>query len=236
MPPLEAPTTELVDDELTVLQRLVSLTGQQIVELGCGAAAFSRRLLAAHPACSVVALEVDQAQLAANLAAPATPGLRFIAAGAEAIPEPDAAFDLALMLKSLHHVPLDLLDQALAEIHRVLHPAGLLYVSEPVFAGPLNEINRLYNDEQAVRVAAYQAVQRAVADGGWRQVAEVHFMMRARYADFDDYERRQTGVTFAERRWDADMRERVRRRFEALKPQDGKPFLRPMRVNLLQTT
>ena len=35
--------------------------------------------------------------------------LRFVAAGAQAIPLPDASFDLALMLKSLHHVPLPLL-------------------------------------------------------------------------------------------------------------------------------
>ena len=32
------------------------------------------------------------------------------------------------------------------------------------------------------------------------------------------------------------MRERVRERFEALKPPPGEPFIRPMRVNLLQKT
>jgi SAM-dependent methyltransferase len=74
--------------------------------------------------------------------------------GAQAIPFQDGSFDLALMLKSLHHVPLDLLDQALAEVHRVLRPQGLLYVSEPVFAGALNEVMRLFHDEELVRAAA----------------------------------------------------------------------------------
>jgi ubiquinone/menaquinone biosynthesis C-methylase UbiE len=216
------------------MRRWLPLDGQRIVELGCGAAELSRRLLRAHPSARVTALEVDAVQHAKNLAAPPTPGLTFVAAGAQAIPFDDGSFDLALMLKSLHHVPTGLLDTALAEVRRVLRPGGHLYVSEPVFDGPLNEVVRLFNDEQAVRHAAYQAVQRAVARGGWREVTEHHFQMPVAFADFDDFERRMTGVTYADRRWSPDMRERVRERFEALKPPGGAPFVRPMRVNLLQ--
>ncbi len=72
-------------------------------------------------------------------------------------------FDLALMHKSLHHVPLTAMDQALAEVARVLRPGGYLYVSEPVYAGPLNEIVRLYNDEGVVRAAAQAALDRALS-------------------------------------------------------------------------
>ena len=225
---------ERVTDELALLNRLVPLHAQRIIELGCGAAGLSRKLLTAYPTCRVTGLEVDATQHAQNLAAPPTPGLSFIAASAQAIPFEDGGFDLALMLKSLHHVPLALMDQALAETRRVLRPGGHLYVSEPVFDGPLNDIMRLYNDEQAVRAAALQAVRRAIASGGWREVAEHHFQMPARYADFDEFERRATGVTYADRRWSADLRERVRERFEALRPPAGQPFERPMRVNLLQ--
>ena len=227
------PPSELVADELDLLNRLVPLRAQHIIELGCGAAELSRRLLDAHPACSVTALEVDQAQHAKNLARPPAPGLAFVAAGAQTIPFVDASFDLALMLKSLHHVPLAQMDQALAEVRRVLRPGGLLYVSEPVFDGPLNEVVRLFNDEQAVRRAAYQTVQRALAGGGWREVTEHHFMMPVAFADFDDFERRMTGVTYADRRFDGPLRERVRERFEALRPPAGQAFIRPMRVNLL---
>lgn len=229
------PPTEVVKDELDLLDRLVPLHAQHVIELGCGAAELSRRLLGRHPACSVTALEVDEAQHAKNLAAPPTPGLTFMAAGAQAIPFMDASFDLGLMLKSLHHVPLALMDQALAETRRILRPGGLLYVSEPVFDGPLNEINRLFNDEQQVRRAAYQALQRALAGGGWREVAEHHFMVPVHFANFDEFERRMTDVTYADRRFDAHLRERVRERFEALRPPAGQPFIRPMRVNLLQT-
>lgn len=230
------PSTDVVAEELDLLDRLVPLRNQRILELGCGAAPLARKLLAAHPACTVTGLEVDETQHARNLTAAPTPGLTFIAAGAQAIPFDDASFDLALMLKSLHHVPLELIDQGLAEARRVLKPGGHLYVSEPAFDGPLNEIIRLFNDEQAVRHAAYQAVQRAVATGRWREVTEHHFLVPVRFADFDDFERRMTGVTYADRRWHGDMRERVRERFEALRPPPGEPFIRPMRVNLLQKT
>ncbi|MFV0679024.1 methyltransferase domain-containing protein [Ottowia sp.] len=236
LPTAARPTAgpELISDELALLHRLVPLHAQRIIELGCGAAGLSRRLLQTYPGCRVQALEVDAIQHAKNLAAPPTPGLHFVAAGAQAIPAEDASFELALMLKSLHHVPQALMDQSLAEACRVLRPGGHLYVSEPVFDGPLNEVVRLFNDEQQVRLHAIAALQRALAQGGWQQVAELRFAMPARYANFDEFERRMTHVTFAERRFDDALRERVRERFEALRPPGGAPFLRPMRVNLLQ--
>ena len=220
-------------DELIVLNRLVPLAAQDIIELGCGAARLARELLARYPATRVTGLEVDAIQHARNLAAPAE-RLRFIAAGAQAIPLPDAQFDMALMLKSLHHVPQSIMDQALAEVHRVLRPGGHLYVSEPVFAGALNEITRLFNDEQAVRAAAQAALDRALATGAWAQVAERRFDMPAHFADFAAFERRMLDVTFAERHLDSELRERVRARFEPHMGPGGAHFQRPMHVRLLR--
>ena len=220
-------------DELIVLNRLVLLAAQDIIELGCGAARLARELLVRYPATRVTGLEVDAIQHARNLAAPAE-RLRFIAAGAQAIPLPDAQFDLALMLKSLHHVPQSIMDQALAEVHRVLRPGGHLYVSEPVFAGALNEITRLFNDEQAVRAAAQAALDRALATGAWAQVAERRFDMPAHFADFAAFERRMLDVTFVERHLDGELRERVRARFEPHMGPGGAHFQRPMHVRLLR--
>jgi ubiquinone/menaquinone biosynthesis C-methylase UbiE len=104
-------------DELGLLAQLVPLQGLAVIELGCGNARLARDLLQRFPGCSVTGLEVDATQHAKNLAHP-QPGLDFVASGAEAVPFPDARFDLALMLKSLHHVPLPALDTALAEVAR----------------------------------------------------------------------------------------------------------------------
>ena len=143
-------------------------------------------------------------------------------------------FDLALMLKSLHHVPLDLLDVALAEAHRVLRPDGLLYVSEPVFAGALNEVMRLFHDEEVVRAAALAALQRAVASGAWEQVNETFFDVPVHYRDFAEFEQRMIGVTYLDHRLDDSTLAAVRARFEPHMTADGAHFVRPMRVNLFR--
>lgn len=223
----------VVAQELDLLAELVPLAGRQIIELGCGGAPLARQLLARHADCTVTALEVDERQLAKNLQSPQD-RLQFVCAGAQAIPFPADRFDLALMLKSLHHVPLDLLATALSEIHRVLRPQGLLYVSEPVFAGELNEVMRLFHDEELVRAAALQALHSAVASGAWEQVAEVHFQTPVHFASFDDFHRRMVGVTFQTHALDEATLARVRARFEPHLGPDGAHFSRPMRVNLLR--
>ena len=225
---------QLITDELNLLQSMVPLDRpQQIIELGCGAAQLSRNLLARFPDCEVSALEVDERQHAKNLLAP-EPRLHFAQAGAQAIPFTADRFDLALMLKSLHHIPLDLLQQALAEVHRVLRPGGLLYVSEPVFAGEQNEIMRLFHDEEQVRAAALRALQVVVASGAWEQVSEVLFAMPVRYRDFAEFEQRLIAVTYLDHQLDATTLAAVRERFEPHMRADGAYFERPMRVNLLR--
>jgi ubiquinone/menaquinone biosynthesis C-methylase UbiE len=151
-------------DELDVLAELVPLQAQAIIEIGCGNARLARDLLRRWPLCQVTGLEVDAVQHAKNLASPQG-GLRFVAAGAQALPFADASFDGALMLKSLHHVPMASMDAALAEVARVLRPGAFFYVSEPIYGGALNELMRLYNDEDVVRPAAQAALDRALASG-----------------------------------------------------------------------
>jgi SAM-dependent methyltransferase len=223
-----------IDDELTLLAELVPLAGQDIIELGCGAAALARALLERHPHSRVTGLEVDARQHAKNLAAPQA-GLRFVAGGAEAIPFPDGCFDLALMLKSLHHVPLPLQAQAVGEVARVLRPGGHLYVSEPVYGGAFNDVVRLFNDEQHVRAAAQAALDEAVRGGAWEQVAERRFAMPVHFRDFADFEQRLMRPTFADHRLDDAKLAEVRAVFEPLCGPDGAHFERPMHVRLLRS-
>jgi SAM-dependent methyltransferase len=231
--PTEQHTPPLIDDELALLAALVPLAGLQIIELGCGAAGLARSLLARYPDSRVTGLEVDQRQHAKNIAAPQE-GLRFVVGGAEAIPFPDHSFDLALMLKSLHHVPLPLLGQALAEVARVLRPGGALYVSEPVYAGPFNELIRLFNDEGRVRAAAQAAVDTALGTGCWVQQAERRFEMPVQFADFDEFEQRMMQPTYADHRIDDTKRDAVRAAFAPHIGAQGAHFNRPMHVRLLR--
>ncbi|MBL8349361.1 MAG: class I SAM-dependent methyltransferase [Burkholderiaceae bacterium] len=226
-------TPRLIDDELDLLDELVPLAGRRLIELGCGNARLARALLERHPDAELTGLEVDQRQHAKNLAAP-QPRLHFVAAGAQAIPFADASFDGALMLKSLHHVPQPLMAQALAEVARVLRPGGWLYASEPVFAGALNELVRLFNDEQAVRAAAQQALDDALRSGRWETAAELRFETPVQFADFADFEQRMMRPTFADHHIDDAMLAAVRERFAPHAGAQGARFTRPMHVRLLR--
>lgn len=223
----------LVADELDVLEALVPLAGARVIELGCGAAALARALLERHADAHVTGLETDERQHAKNLAAPRD-RLVFVAAGAQSIPFPDGGFDLALMLKSLHHVPTAQMARALDESARVLRPGGHLYVSEPVYAGPFNDLVRIYNEEGTVRAAAQRALDEALSGAAWEQVAEVRFAMPLRFRDFADFEVRMMRPTFADHRIDDAKRARVEAALAPHLGPDGARFERPMHVRLLR--
>jgi len=224
----------MVTDEVDFFREHIPLTGARVVELGCGKAAFARALLQRGLAGSVRAFEVDAAQHAANVAAAPMPGLHFAMAGAEAIPLADASCDVAVMLKSLHHVPMDRLDRALAEIRRVLVDGGWLYVSEPVYAGDFNDIVKLFHDEGEVRAAAYAALRRAAEAGVLRWERELVFDTPLHFRDFDDFVERIVRVTHSDIELDARVAAEVRQRFQRFQTPDGAHFVRQMRVNILR--
>lgn len=223
---------DTISNELDVLEIAVPLaSARRIVEVGCGAAKLARELLARHPQAEMVGLEVDERQHAKNVAAPSE-RLTFAQAGAQSIPFPDATFDGAIMLKSLHHVPLDLMDHALGEVARVVRPGGWFYVCEPVYGGDMNELVRLFNDEREVRAAAQAALDRAVATGRWRETRELRFRVPRRFRDFEDFERTVMRPTYADHALDAALIERVRKLYEPHQKVDGALILQPLQVRV----
>jgi SAM-dependent methyltransferase len=220
--------------ERQVIDRLLALDGKRILELGCGRAEITRQLALGGPGRDITALEVDEIQHAKNLALRDLPNVRFLLAGAEAIPLADASIDVAFMFKSLHHVPVSLMAQAFSEIARVLVPGGHAYLSEPIFAGDFNDILRLFHDERQVRQAAFDALRAAVEGGVLESVEQVFFKAPLHFPDFATFESRIIGVTHTRHVLDADTYAEVRRRFESHAGRDGVRFAQPMRVNLLR--
>jgi hypothetical protein len=94
----------LVHDELDLLADQVPLAGPASSNSAAAPPRWRARWCSALPTATSPALEVDERQHAKNLARRPT-ACSFVSGGAQAIPFPDASFDLALMLKSLHHVP-----------------------------------------------------------------------------------------------------------------------------------
>ncbi|WP_013122650.1 class I SAM-dependent methyltransferase [Thiomonas sp.] len=228
----------MIHNELDVLAELVPIgNGLKVIELGCGSARLLTELLERCPACEALALEVDAVQHAKNLARlpeMLAPRLRFVRDSATAIPAADGGFELALMLKSLHHIPQGAMQTALAETWRVLRPGGWLYVSEPVYEGALNDIVKLYNDEGPVRAAAQAALDRALSTGQWQQTAERRFDMPAHFPNWESFEQRMLYPSFADHQITDDLRQRVKAAFDPHCGANGAHFTRPIHVRLLQ--
>ncbi|HRK38707.1 MAG TPA: class I SAM-dependent methyltransferase [Burkholderiaceae bacterium] len=236
----------LVSNELDALAAMLPLqhlaqhnAAVRVIELGCGNARLVREMLELGLARDVTALETDTRQHAANVAKP-TSNLTFLLASAAAVPCGDASFDLALMLKSLHHVPMHQMGLALNEVARVLKPGGWFYVSEPVYDGALNDIVKLFNDEYLVRMSAQLALDEALDrhDSPWKSLQEERFDMPARFADWADFETRMLYPTFANHQIDGQKLATIREAFDRYAAQHGSAsgvrFTRPMHVRLLQ--
>ena len=217
------------------IKRTLPLEGARLLELGCGAAYTTRRLAESFPLREIVAMEVDRIQHEKNLLIRDLPSVDFRYGGAQNIELPDDSVDAVIMLKSLHHVPEQDMEQALSEINRVLRPDGLAYISEPVYAGDFNDIMRLFHDEKAVREAAFDAVRRAVERGRFLLQEEIHFVSATRFEGFEEFEQRILGATHSEFRIDDGLYTQIRQRFMPFVGSDGvAEFLSPLRVDLLR--
>lgn len=227
---------ELTCPEADVYKRLLALDNKHILELGCGGALKTRDIATSGVNCNVTALEVDEAAHRKNLEINDLPNVKFLLAGAQDIPLEDKSVDIVMMFKSLHHVPPELMDSSLKEIHRVLKPNGLAYISEPIFLGDFNEILRLFHDEKKVREAAFHALEKAVDSGLFQLVEEVFFNTPGHYRDFAEFENSIINATYSRHRLSNDLYEQVRQKFEQHMGDDGAHFLKPIRVDLLKKT
>ncbi len=104
------------DRRLRLIVGASAIAGQNVLDLGCGVGAYSRRL--AQLGGLVVGLEVDWTRAIAARQA----GLGVVVAVGERLPFSADAFDLCLLHEVLEHVADD--GQTLAEVARVLRPAG----------------------------------------------------------------------------------------------------------------
>ena len=143
--------------DTAMLERLVAPAGKDVVDIGCGGGALVRELaaLGARP----IGIEISDEQLATARARDNGDGARYLVGRGEELPLPDASVDVAVFMRTLHHVPPE---ASLREARRVLRPDGAVYVAEPLAEGDFFALTSLVEDELEVRRAA----QAALADAG----------------------------------------------------------------------
>jgi len=101
----------------------IGFVPESILDLGCGTGHGAAALAARWPGARVLALDASRAMLREAARRAAESRVELLCATAEAIPLPDASFDLVfsnLMLPWCEHV-----DAVFAEVARVLRPRGL---------------------------------------------------------------------------------------------------------------
>jgi ubiquinone/menaquinone biosynthesis C-methylase UbiE len=220
--------------ESEIFNHLLPLDGKHILELGCGNAEITRDIATSGTGRKITALEVDEIAHAKNLRITDLPNVTFALSGAQRIPLQDESVDVVLMFKSLHHVPMDLMETSMHEIRRVLKPGGLVYISEPIFSGDFNEILRLFHDEEKVRQAAFNVVKKTVDSGLFELVEETFFNSPKAFASFAEFESNVINVTHSNHELNDELYKQVKQRFEQLAGDDGAHMSIPIRVDFLR--
>jgi SAM-dependent methyltransferase len=217
-----------------ILDELLPAGAPVVVDVGCGDGSLVRHL--ARRGARAIGVEIGREPLERARAHAPVGGERYEHGGAQALPLDDGIADVVVFSNSLHHVPTDALDTALAEAARVLRPGGMLYVQEPVADGPYFELLRPVDDETAVRAAARAAIESA----------DRHGLDHERTLDFDNDVVHPEFASFRDRvvLADADRAEafagleaELRERFEATAERTGDGgfrFRQPMRVDVLR--
>ena len=205
-----------------------------VVDVGCGDGSLVRHL--ARRGARAIGVEVGAEPLARARAHQPVAGERYERGAAETLPLGDGSADVVVFANSLHHVPSDSLDAALAEAARVLRPGGLLYVQEPLAEGPYFELLRPVDDETAVRAAAHAAIGRA-GRHGLRHERELPFDVEVVHPDFASFRDRVVLADAARAAAFARREDDLRERFERTARRDadgGFRFVQPMRVDVLR--
>ncbi len=215
--------------DFEVLDRLVSVSGLRLLDIGCGAGRLTHEL--AKRGANVTGIEPDPIQAAKNREAEPVAGVTFVEGRAQELAAGDGSMDGVFFKYSLHHVPEAHMDKALGEAIRVLKPdSGFLYVIEPVMAGPYAELSRLFHDETGVRISAYRALSRTVAPRFGKQ-REIHYTDWIEYADFEAFVADKLGQTYNDNKRERIDTPAVRALFESGRNGDCYRFRYSLRVN-----
>jgi ubiquinone/menaquinone biosynthesis C-methylase UbiE len=137
-------------NDFEALQQALDIRGRTVVDIGCGDGAHVRLLRAAGADALGVDIDVSAAKAK-------DPDGLYLQGGAEALPLADQSVDIAILFKSLHHVPDP--HAAFPELHRVVK--GQVFIAEPLPTGDFFALLRPVDDETHVRAVAQEAIAAA---------------------------------------------------------------------------
>lgn len=217
----------------SVIREVLSLEGSRVLDVGSGDGSLVR-YLTRHGA-RATGLECGTAQLEKAHSYATEGDEDYVEGVGQNMPFDDASFDTAIFSNSLHHIPAQHMLAALGEAARVIKPAGIVYVAEPIASGSGFEVHAPIDDETIVRTKAYDAIGRT-AEVGLQQEQEISFHTIYHYVDFDEMKDDTIRIDPTRRDLIEAMEDGLRALFERLGVADekGMRFDQPMRVNVLR--
>jgi SAM-dependent methyltransferase len=228
-------TTRELTTDIEMLERLTQPAGRDVVDIGCGGGALVRELTARGA--RVIGVEVSESQLAAARAQDDGRGARYVVGEAQRLPLDDSSVDVAVFMRTLHHVPEPSMRDALREAGRVVRTDGLVYVAEPLTEGDFFELVSLVEDELDVRRAAQDVLAGATA-AGLERATTIDYDVQVRIRDLAMLRRRIVSVDPGRAAMFDVRREELADAFARLgEPGDHngeRCFVQPMRADVLR--
>jgi SAM-dependent methyltransferase len=221
-------------DPIELLEELLDVRDRDVLDVGCGEGMLVRRL--ASVGARAVGIDPSTVVLErARRTEPSDKPTRFVEGAAEALPFPYRSIDTVVFFNSLHHVPLESMDAALAEAARVLRPGGVLYVQEPLAEGSFFELMVLVEDETRVRGAAQEALRRAL-EGDFVELDRRDVLLTVRHDDFEAFRDQMLTVEPARAAAFEEHQAALHASFARLgrDAEGGHEFEQPFRINLFR--
>lgn len=174
------------DEYIRTFAAHCDLAGKDVLEVGCGSGRITRDL-ACH-AFRVVAVDPDEGALAKARSIVPAPNVSFLPMPDGVLDFPPASFDVVIYTLSLHHVPVDRMDESFSAAASLVRRGGVIVVVEPGDGGSFMEIKERFGagsgDERPGREAAIRAMNRL---DGWTVGDTVLFRVQFLFADEDDF-------------------------------------------------
>ncbi|MEM8811338.1 MAG: class I SAM-dependent methyltransferase [Pseudomonadota bacterium] len=176
---------------ISCLTGFIDLAGKSVVDIGAGTGGFCRQLHAEGALATGIEISAEKVATASQ---DLPDGIVMREGIGEALPLADDSQDVVCFIFSLHHVPVDGHDQALAEAARVLRQGGRLHVVEPKVSGTMFEVVKLIDDETSVRTAARHRMEAMSKQEPFQEVGRRDYAVIRTLANFQAFIDRVVGV------------------------------------------
>ena len=147
------------DPFLDTLETVLPLTGNRVLEIGCGDGRLSRDI--ARRCAALTAIDPDIEKIKVAEGTPYT-NATFQAGSAESLVFSGNRFDVIMFPLSFHHVPPEHMETAIDEALRVMTTDGRIVWLEPEAEGPFFTAEILFNacdgDERVAKAIAYETI------------------------------------------------------------------------------